>query len=74
MYEAACYIAGLRVLLTALAVTENDQRGVMLEGKPRVERILGIIGGASNLSNGGGVPLRAVEALLGEMRIFVEVA
>ncbi len=47
-------IAGLIGRLTAMPATQDGKAGVMLIGQPKLEGILGIIGGASNLSNGGG--------------------
>jgi len=60
--------------LTAVPVSQNGQTGLLLTGKPKLDGILGVVTGTSNLNNGGGAQLPQVERVLPEINLFCQAA
>ncbi len=55
-------------------VTKAVCTGLELTGRPKIDGVLGVIGGTSNLINGGGVLFTKLEDEIPLIRLFVPAA
>ena len=60
--------------LIAKPITRHGLTGMLLVGNPKLEGILGIVGGASTSNGSGGPQLRQVESHMPKFELFVKAA